>query len=127
MSSLFQKLKKDHEEDEELRQRLMEETRTYEADNFLFMSTEAGFTIKGMAYPDTALSEDDGIPALFKTSDEKVLIAAFPLSLIMVCVAEVTNKCENEEEEEELWDKVLEALSSSVEQKIRNGEIHELF
>lgn len=127
MTSLFQKLKKDHEEDQELRQRLMEEMETHETNNFLFMSNEAGFIIKGMAYPDTALSEDDGIPALFKTSEDKVLIAAFPLSLIMVCVAEVTNKCENEEEEEELWDRVLEALSSSVEKKIRNGEIHEPF
>ena len=129
MSSLFQKLKKDHEEDEELRQRLREETRTHEANNFLFMSNEAGFIIKGMAYPDTALSEDDGIPALFRTSEEKVLIAAFPLSLIMACVAGVVNKCEAEaeEDEEELWDRVLEALSTSVEEKIRNGEINDPF
>lgn len=127
MTSLFQKLKKDHEEDQQLQQRLMEEMEAHEADNFLFLSNEAGFTIKGMAYPDTALSEDDGIPALFKTSEKKVLIAAFPLSLIMMCVAEVTNKSESEEEEEELWDRVLQALSSSVEMKIRNGEIHEPF
>lgn len=127
MTSVFQKLKKDHEEDQELRQRLMEEMEANEADNFLFMSNEAGFIIKGMAYPDTAISEDDGIPAVFKTSEEKVLIAAFPLSLIMVCIAEVINKCESDEEEEELWDKVLEVLSSSVEKKIRSGEIHEPF
>lgn len=127
MTSVFQKLKKDHEEDQELRQRLMEEMEANEADNFLFMSDEAGFIIKGMAYPDTAISEDDGIPAVFKTSEEKVLIAAFPLSLIMVCIAEVINKCESDEEEEELWDKVLEVLSSSVEKKIRSGEIHEPF
>ena len=110
----------------ELHTRLLDETEEYEKDNFLFQSAGDGYIIKGMRYPDTAFSEDDGIPVIFKTSEERVLIAAFPQSLVNAILEMVTYEFKDDDLED-AWEKVLHGLSNSAEKKIENGEINDPF
>ena len=111
-------------ENKELQKRLMEETEKYEIENFLFMSSGDGYVIRGMHYPDSAFSEEDDIPVVYKTSEEKVLIAAYPQSLIKRFL-EIVNEEEDKSKLEDNWEKVLQTLSTVAELKIRNGEVHE--
>lgn len=111
-------------ENKELADRLMEETEKYEIENFLFMSSGDGFIIRGMHYPDTAFSDDDDIPVIYRTSEEKVLIAAYPQSLIKRFLEIVLGQHGKDNLEKE-WEKVLQELSTVAELKIRNGEVNE--
>lgn len=101
-------------------------TREYDDDNFLFMSAGDGFIIRGMHYPDNAFTEEDGIPLVYKTSEERVMVAAFPQTLIKAILEILAYEFE-EEEFEETWERVLQGLSDSAKEKIENGEINEPF
>lgn len=110
-------------ENKELQKRLMEETMKYEMENFLFMASGDGYVIRGMHYPDSAFTSEE-VPVIYKTSEENVLIAAYPQSLIKRLL-EITTEESNKNKLEEDWEKVLQTLSTVAELKIKNGEIHE--
>lgn len=105
--------------------RLMEETQRHDAENFLFISSGAGVVIRGMHYPDSAFGDEEA-PVIFKTSEENVLIAAWPQSLIKIFLDIVMADGGKENLETE-WTKALEVLSTVAELKIKNGEINEYF
>ena len=105
--------------------KLMEETQRHDAENFLFISSGSGMIIRGMHYPDSAFGDEEA-PVIFKTSEENVLIAAWPRSLIKIFL-EIVIKDGGEKNLETEWTKALEVLSTVAELKIKNGEINEYF
>lgn len=105
--------------------KLMEETQRHDAENFLFISSGSGMIIRGMHYPDSAFGDEEA-PVIFKTSEENVLIAAWPRSLIKTFL-EIVIKDGGEKNLETEWTKALEVLSTVAELKIKNGEINEYF
>jgi hypothetical protein len=104
---------------------VVQKTMSEEQENFLFISNGDGIIIKAMHYPDGAFG-DEGFPVIFKTSQENVLIAAWPQSVIRKLLEDVTNSNEKENLEKE-WEKVMETLSDVSAAKIKNGEINEYF
>lgn len=106
---------------EEVIQKTMDE----EKENFLFIANGDGIVIKAMHYPDGAFGEED-FPLIFKTSEENVLIAAWPQGIIKKLLEDVTAATEKENLEKE-WQKVMEALSDVSAAKIKNGEINDYF
>lgn len=113
------------QEDRELHQRVLEEIKKNEMENFLFLASGDGCIIRGMHYPDSAFL-DDNIPLIYRTSEENVLIAAYPQSLIKQFLAMVQEKSKKENIEDD-WAEVVQALSTIAEEKIKKGEVNESF
>lgn len=113
------------QEDRELHQRVLEEIKKNEMENFLFLASGDGYVIRGMHYPDSAFLDDD-IPLIYRTSEENVLIAAYPQSLIKQFLTMVQEKSKEENIEDD-WAEVVQALSTIAEAKIKKGEVNESF
>ena len=79
--------------------------------------------IRGMHYPDSALGDAE-FPVIFKTSEENVLIAAWPQSIVKKCLELVTAKS-NDNNLKTNWEEALEVFSMSAELKIQSGEIND--
>ncbi len=103
--------------------RILDETLHHDPDNFLFISSGSGMIIRGMHYPDSALGDAE-FPVIFKTSEENVLIAAWPQSIVKKCLELVTAKSD-ESNLKTNWAEALEVFSMSAELKIQSGEIND--
>ena len=112
-------------ENNKLVDKIIQKTMDEEKENFLFISNGDGIVIKAMHYPDSAFSEED-FPVIFKTSQENVLIAAWPQGIIKKFLEDVTGSTEEKDLEKE-WQKVMEELSVVAETKIKSGEINDYF
>jgi hypothetical protein len=105
--------------------KVIQKTLEEEKENFLFISNGDGIIIKAMHYPDSAFADED-FPIIFKTSEENVLIAAWPQGTIRKFLEIVTDKVPKQDLEKE-WEKVMEALSTIAEEKIKSGDINDYF
>jgi hypothetical protein len=105
--------------------KVIQKTLEEEKENFLFISNGDGIIIKAMHYPDSAFADED-FPIIFKTSEENVLIAAWPQGTIRKFLEIVTDRVPKQDLEKE-WEKVMEALSTIAEEKIKSGDINEYF
>lgn len=105
--------------------KIIQKTLDEEKENFLFISNGNGIIIKAMHYPDSAFDGQD-FPIIFKTSEENVLIAAWPQGTIKGFLDIVTERVPKKDLEKE-WEKVMEALSTIAEEKIKSGDINEYF
>lgn len=112
-------------ENNKLVENVIQKTMAEEKENFLFIANGDGVIIKGMHYPDSAFSEED-FPIIFKTSEDNVLIAAWPQGIIKKFLEDVTSSVEKKDLEKE-WQKVMEVLSSITEAKIKSGDINDYF
>lgn len=112
-------------ENNKLVDKIIQKTMDEEKENFLFISNGDGIVIKAMHYPDSAFGEED-FPVIFKTSQENVLIAAWPQGIIKKFLEDVTGSTEEKDLEKE-WQKVMEELSAVAETKIKSGEINDYF
>jgi hypothetical protein len=112
-------------EENKLVDRVIEKTLEEEKENFLFISNGDGIVIKAMHYPDSAFTDED-FPVIFKTSEDNVLIAAWPQGIIRKFIENAENTIGEKDLEKE-WETIMEALSIIAAAKIRKGEINELF
>jgi hypothetical protein len=112
-------------ENNKLVDKVIQKTMDEEKENFLFISNGDGLVIKAMHYPDSAFGEED-FPVIFKTSEENVLIAAWPQGIIKKFLEDVTGSTEEKDLEKE-WQKVMEELSAVAAAKIKSGEINDYF
>jgi hypothetical protein len=112
-------------ENNKLVDKIIQKTMDEEKENFLFISNGDGLVIKAMHYPDSAFGEED-FPVIFKTSEENVLIAAWPQGIIRKFLEDVTGGTEEKDLEKE-WQKVMEELSAVAAAKIKSGEINDYF
>jgi hypothetical protein len=110
-------------ENNKLVDKIIQKTMDEEKENFLFISNGDGLVIKAMHYPDSAFGEED-FPVIFKTSEENVLIAAWPQGIIRKFLKDVTDGTEEKDLEKE-WQKVMEELSAVAAAKIKSGEIND--
>jgi hypothetical protein len=110
-------------ENNKLVDKIIQKTMDEEKENFLFISNGDGLVIKAMHYPDSAFGEED-FPVIFKTSEENVLIAAWPQGVIRKFLKDVTDGTEEKDLEKE-WQKVMEELSAVAAAKIKSGEIND--
>jgi len=112
-------------EENKLVERVIEKTLEEEKENFLFISNGDGIVIKAMHYPDSAFTDED-FPVIFKTSEDNVLIAAWPQGIIRKFIENAENTIGEKDLEKE-WESIMEVLSIIAAAKIRKGEINELF
>jgi len=112
-------------EENKLVDRVIEKTLEEEKENFLFISNGDGIVIKAMHYPDSAFTDED-FPVIFKTSEDNVLIAAWPQGIIRKFIENAENTIGEKDLEKE-WESIMEVLSIIAAAKIRKGEINELF
>jgi hypothetical protein len=112
-------------EENKLVERVIEKTLEEEKENFLFISNGDGIVIKAMHYPDSAFTDED-FPVIFKTSEDNVLIAAWPQGIIKNFIENAENTIGEKDLEKE-WETIMEALSIIAAAKIRKGEINEYF
>jgi hypothetical protein len=112
-------------ENNKLVENVIQKTMAEEKENFLFIANGDGIVIKAMHYPDSAFGEEE-FPIIFKTSEDNVLIAAWPQGLIRKFLEDVTSSVDKKDLEKE-WQKVMETLSSVAEAKIKSGDINDYF
>ena len=112
-------------EENKLVERVIEKTLEEEKENFLFISNGDGIVIKAMHYPDSAFTDED-FPVIFKTSEDNVLMAAWPQGIIRKFIENAENTIGEKDLEKE-WESIMEVLSIIAAAKIRKGEINELF
>ena len=93
--------------------------------NFLFVSSESGMIINGMHFPDSAFGDEEP-PLIFRTSRENVLIAAWPQTIVELCLEFVTANSD-EDNLQANWDDALDVLSTLAQVKIENGQIYDNF
>jgi hypothetical protein len=93
--------------------------------NFLFVSSETGMIINGMHFPDSAFGDEEP-PLIFRTSRENVLIAAWPQTIVKLCLEFVTANSD-EDNLKTNWDDALDVLCTLAQVKIQNGQIYDNF
>lgn len=106
----------DSAETRRLVRKIEKEATEEEVQNFLFVAYGAGKIIKGMHYPDSAFL-DGNYPLLYKTSDENVIVSAWPREFLkeMMIALEENN---SEENWDVAWQEFLQGLVDKSVKKL---------
>lgn len=99
----------------------VKETLEEEIENFLFIAASDNVLIKGMHYAESAFTESDEIPLIFNTSEDNVIIAAWPQSKITELIEEIETNYPQEEWDSR-WKRVLEGLVKDSEKKLHTAK-----
>lgn len=92
-----------------------------EVENFLFVAADGDVVIKGMHYPESAFSEEDEVPLMFKTSEKNVVIAAWPQTKVRELLKFVEDE-HSKEDWDKAWNNVLEQLVKESVEKLHTAK-----
>lgn len=110
----------DSAETRRLVRKIEKEATEEEIENFLFVAAGHGKIIKGMHYPDSAFIDGE-YPLIYKTTDNNVVISAWPRLLLKEMMLGLEEKYP-EEKWDEVWQDLLQGLVDKSVEKLKEAK-----